>query len=87
MWARLTDIAEQVLWHGQRLSAPDWKDLLSAGLKREIRAVPNIDGDGFVMLGLRTSAMTVGEMNDFIAFCEAFGARQGVVFSGEPNAG
>lgn len=90
MWARLTEISQQVEWHGMRLSPNDWKEVLTAGLKREVRPVPNIDGDGFVMLGLRTSEMTVAEMRDFMALVEAFAARQGVAFTdtaGNPAVG
>jgi hypothetical protein len=83
MWVLLTEISRQVKWHGLTLSPEDWKDLLSAGLKREIRTVPNIDGNGFVALGMRTSTMTKAEMADFISLIEAFGAREGVTFERE----
>jgi hypothetical protein len=90
MWALLTDLADQLPWHGLKLSAEDYKDLLTAGLKRELRTVPNTDGNGFVMLGARTSDMSVPEMANFVEFILAFGALHGVTFtsqSGEPNAG
>jgi hypothetical protein len=80
MWAALTDIAEQVTWHGLKLSKEDWKDVLTASLKRA-RSVPNIEGNGFVILGLRTSEMTIQEMSDLLELAHAFGAEQGVKFS------
>ena len=80
MWAALTDISEQVTWHGLKLSKEDWKDVLTASLKRA-RSVPNIEGNGFVLLGLRTSEMTVQEMSDLLELAHAFGAEQGVKFS------
>ena len=79
MWAMLTEIARQVEWHGQKLTAEDWKDMATAALKRQ-RVVPGIDG-GFVVLGQRTSKMTVGEMAELMDFLEAFGAEHGVRFS------
>lgn len=79
MWAMLTEIARQVDWHGQKLTAEDWKDMATAALKRQ-RVVPGIDG-GFVVLGQRTSKMTVGEMAELMDFLEAFGAEHGVRFS------
>lgn len=82
LWALLTDIAQQLPWHGLKLSASDYKDLLTAGLKRELRQVPNVDGDGIVLLGARTSEMTVPEMADLLEMVMAFGAQHGVVFSG-----
>lgn len=78
LWSLLTEIAEQVEWHGQRLSKEDWKDMLSAALKRQM-VVPGIEG-GFVVLGARTSKMSVAEMTEMIEFCYAFGAEHGVRF-------
>jgi hypothetical protein len=79
MWSCLTDIARQVEWHGQRLSPEDWKDMASAALKRQT-VVPGIDG-GFVVLGQRTSEMTVAEMSDMVTFLHAFGDQRGVQWS------
>lgn len=83
MWVLLTEISRQVKWHGLVLDPTDWKDLLSASLKREVRTVPNVDGNGFVALGMRTSTMTKGEMAEFIELIQAFGAREGVNFERE----
>ena len=79
MWSVLADVARQVEWHGQRLSAEDFKDMASAALTRQ-RVVPGIDG-GFVVLGQRTSKMTVREMSELIEFLYAFGAERGVTWS------
>jgi hypothetical protein len=81
MWAMLSEIASQVTWHGLKLSAEDWKDLLTASFRKEVRTVPNLDGNGFVVLGMRTSDMSRQEMADLIELMHAFGARQGVTFS------
>ncbi|HHQ4530933.1 TPA: recombination protein NinB, partial [Aeromonas hydrophila] len=54
LWACLTDIAEQVSWHGRKLTKDDWKHVLSAALYQQ-DVVPNIDGTGFVVLGKSTS--------------------------------
>jgi len=85
MWARLGDIARQVVWHGQKLSGEDWKIVLTAGLKKQ-RVVPGIDS-GFVVLGDSTSRMTVAEMNDLLTLIEAFGAQQNVKFADLAAAG
>jgi hypothetical protein len=81
MWALLTDISEQVIWHGQRLSKENWKDVLTAALKSQ-SVVPGISG-GFVVLGQSTSKMTVAEMIDVIELSYAFGAQNGVKFKDE----
>ena len=83
MWVYLTALSEQVKWHGQTLSPEDWKDLLTAGLKRELRMVPNLDGNGFVSLGARTSTMTKAEFSDLLELIQAFAAREGVVLEQE----
>lgn len=79
MWAMLSDISSQVIWYGQKLAAEEWKDVLTAGLKRQ-KVVPGIDG-GFVVIGARTSTMTVKKMAELMELMEAFGAQQGVRFA------
>ena len=59
MWAMLTEVARQVKWHGQRLSADDWKLVFLSALKQELRIVPNLDGTGFVQLGRSSSDLSV----------------------------
>lgn len=86
MWAMLTEVARQVQWHGQRLSADDWKLVFLAALKAELRIVPNLDGTGFVQLGRSSSDLSVSEMADLIDLIAAFGARQGVVFADQLEA-
>jgi hypothetical protein len=78
MWAMLTDLSEQLLWHGQRLSPEDWKQVMLAGLNQEMRLVPNINGNGFVPLGRSSSRLSKAEMSDLMALMEAFCAQQGL---------
>ena len=78
MWAMLTELSTQLLWHGQRLSTEDWKQVMLASLKREIRIVPTIHGDGFVQLGRSSSDLSKDEMADLMTIIEAFAARYGV---------
>jgi hypothetical protein len=73
-------LAHKVLrFRGQRLDDEAWKDMATAALKRQ-RVVPGIDG-GFVVLGTRTSRMTIGEMSELIDFLHAFGDERGVKWS------
>jgi hypothetical protein len=78
LWSLLGEVAKQVEWHGQKLSADDWKHIFSASLKKQ-RAVQGLDG-GYVVLGLSTSKMTKGEMVDLQELISAFGAERGVIF-------
>lgn len=79
LWALLTDVSQQVVWHGRKLSTEDWKHIFSASLSKQ-DVVPGIDG-GFVVLGKSTSKMTKAEMCDLQTLIEAFGAQHGVVWS------
>ena len=69
-------------WHGLRLTLDDWKLIFLDALKREVRMVPNIDGNGFVSLGRSSSDLSKEEMGDLLELIYAFGARHDVVFSG-----
>lgn len=79
-WAMLSDIAEQLAWHGVKLTPDDWKLVFLDALKREMRMVPNIDGNGFVNLGRSSSDLSKDEMTALIELIAAFGAKHGVVF-------
>jgi len=78
LWAMLADISAQVDWYGQKLTSEEWKDVMSASLKRT-KVVPGLDG-GFVVCGQSTSRMTRAEMCELQDLMEAFGAQQGVKF-------
>lgn len=78
LWALLNDIATQVPWHGEKLTAEEWKHLFSASLKKQ-KLVQGLDG-GLVVLGQSTSKMTVAELGDLMTIIEAFGANHGVKF-------
>ncbi len=81
LWLLLTPLSLQLKWHGLTLSPEDWKDLLTASFRKEARVVPNLEGNGFVALGMRTSTMSKAEFSDFIEFIMAFAAREGVTLN------
>lgn len=89
MWAMLGDISRQLQWPVDgtmvRMEPDDWKDVLSAGLKKNQRVAQGVEG-GFVILGSRTSRMKVGEMVELIEFIQWFGTEKGVVWSEERRA-
>jgi hypothetical protein len=80
LWALLSDVSRQVDWYGKKLSPEDWKHVFSSSL-RKLDVVPNLDGTGFVALGLSTSKMTKGELSDLMTLIEAFGAERDVAWS------
>lgn len=79
LWSRLSQLSEQVKWDGDTLTPSEWKDLLSACLRKQ-KVVRGIEG-GLVFLGLRTSQMTKSEMADLLTLMEAFAAERGVTFN------
>ncbi|BBP60379.1 recombination protein NinB [Pseudomonas sp. St316] len=87
LWAMLGDISRQVGWpvNGvmQKLDSEDWKALMTAAARQEIRMAQGING-GVVMLGESTRRMTVAELGDVIECMYVFGAEKGVTWS-EPK--
>ena len=87
LWAMLGDIARQVPWsvNGvmQHLDAEDWKNIMTATVRQEVRMAAGING-GCVLLGVSTKRMTVAELGELIEFMYAFGAERGVKWS-EPK--
>lgn len=82
LWAMLGEVARQVTWHGRKLDATAWKHVFSAALEKQ-DVVPNIDGTGFVVLGLSTSTMSKARMSELQELIAAFGAERGVRFFDE----
>lgn len=87
LWVLLSAFAEQLQWpvNGEKtkLSAEEWKDLLSAAYRRESQRVAmGLDG-GMVMLGLRTSQMGKREFAEFLEFVMATAAHRGVAIDAE----
>lgn len=78
MWAMLRDISAQVVWHGQKLSSDDWKNVFSASVEKQ-SSVPGLDG-GFVVMGVSTRNKSKAWFSDMFSVMEAFGAEHGVKF-------
>lgn len=86
MWSMLTEVAQQLPWHGVKLRPDDWKILFLDALKRELRTVPNLDGTGFVSLNQSSSDLSKAEMGDLMELIAAFGAQHGVKFGDDERA-
>lgn len=80
LFARLTDVSTQVEWYGRKLPPESWKHIFSSSL-RKLDVVPNLDGTGFVALGLSTSKMNKGELEDLNQLIMAFGTGKEVKWS------
>ncbi len=83
LWARLTELSARLPWDGERLTATEYKDLLTACLRKQ-KVVRGVEG-GLVFLGARTSQMTIAEMGELLDLIDAFAAERGIVFK-DPRA-
>jgi hypothetical protein len=84
LWAMLKDLSHQVTWHDRKLSSDDWKHIFTSSIKK-MDVVPNLENDGFVILGSSTSNMTIKEMIDLQELIAAFGAEHNVKWSQNEN--
>jgi len=82
LWACLSDVSRQVEWHGRWLDSESWKCIFTAALKKQ-DVVPNLNGDGFVVIGQSTSKMRVSEFSDLLELIQSFGAEKGIRWSEE----
>ncbi len=86
MWSLLGDVAQQVPWHGIKLTPADFKILFLDALKRELRMIPNLNGDGFCQLGRSSSDLSKEEMTALIELIIAWGTQKNVAFKLLPQA-
>jgi len=84
LWPMLSDLSKQVIWHGVKLSQEDWKNFATATLEAQ-RMIPNLDGDGFIALGVKTSTMSKKRFSDLLEIVYMIGARNDVKWSDEAS--
>jgi hypothetical protein len=82
-WPILEAFAAQLDWpvNGRmvRMTAENWKDVLTAAFRREAAQIAaGLDG-GMVILGQRTSKFSKREFSDWLEFLHATAAARGVV--------
>lgn len=80
MWAMLGDISRQVEHNGRKHTPETWKLLHLHALGHESRFEVGLNGEVFPV-GLRSSALSVGEMADLIEWMYKWGAENGVLWS------
>jgi len=87
LWGLLTDLSKQLKWPVNgvfvKLTPEEWKIIMSAGWKRDMRMAQAIDG-GVVMLGVSTSKLLKHDMADLITLILAFGAEHEIKWT-EPK--
>lgn len=88
-WPMLEAFSQQLQWpvNGQmvRMTAEEWKDVLTSAFRQEQpRLAMGING-GVVMLGQRTSKFGKREFSEWIEFLHSVAADRGVDLNYEPN--
>ncbi len=82
--AALTDISQQVKWHGKKLSVLIWKRLTMAAFLREMgqqpELIPALDGNGFDVIFEHSSKLGKRKFSAWLEWIYAFGTEQHVVF-------
>lgn len=80
LWPMLEDISKHVEWYGKKYTKEEWKDIIT-GSFHKCEFVPNIEGSGFVVVGMSTSAMDKQTFTALIEFIFAFGDDKQVPWS------
>lgn len=84
MWCLLTAVSAQLLWHGQKYTAAEWKDYFMHAYRGE-KWMPFEDG-GMIPIGRSTSSLSRAEHSELTALIEAFAARHGVHLAEQTEA-
>jgi hypothetical protein len=96
--AMFTDVARQVPFMGSMRDVETWKRLLVDAFARAKAAegdpvqgvgsiVPNLDGTGFVQLGVQTRKFSKRHASEFIEYLYAWGAENNVQWKDPAPAG
>ena len=78
LWGSLTDLSNQVPYHGLTLSKEDYKLVFTASLKGELRMVPSLDMTSMVVLGHSIKEMEMADMADLLTLVIKFGDSKNV---------
>jgi len=79
MRAMLRDLANSKP-QGREITEEDWKAVFMSAIGLKPRYTQNLDGDGIVHLGWRSSLMSKEQMSEMIELMYAYGAEHGVVW-------
>ena len=83
--ATLSDISNQIAWHGKKLDIDTWKRLCMAAWLREINEqpmlIPALDGWGVDIVFEKTSKLTQKQCSSLLEWIHSFGAEHNVRWS------
>lgn len=83
LWALLSDVS-RAKPQGRTLAPELWKCLFMAAIGEKIRFEPDLDGEGVVPMGYRSSRLPKAKFSELIECIYAYGAEHGIAWS-EPN--
>ena len=87
LWVLLEAFSKQLQWpvNGAmvRMSADEWKDVLTAAFRNETQRVAMGLNGGMVILGMRTSKMGKKQFAEFIEFVQSVAADRGVMLDAQ----
>ena len=86
MWAMLTDIARAKPM-GRKMEPEHWKSVFMDAIGKKPHWIPNLDGDGVLCTGYRSSHLSKQDMSDLIEQIYAFGTEHGVQWNAKGTAG
>ena len=86
MWAMLTDIARAKPMD-RKLEPEQWKTVFMDAIGKKPNWIPNLEGDGVLCTGYRSSHLSKQEMSDLIEQIYAFGAQHGVEWNAKGASG
>lgn len=82
-WAMVSDVA-RAKPDGRILTPHKWKPIFMDACDHKPEFVPNLEQDGFVCLGYKSSRLNKAEFSDLITCVAEYGDRHGVRWT-EPN--
>jgi len=77
LWALLSDVS-RAKPDGREMTSDQWKSVFMDAAGFRPTFVPNLDGDGFLCLGYKSSRLTKAEFSDLIECINEYCARKGV---------
>lgn len=83
MWAMLSDVS-RAKPEGRVKPAHKWKAVFMDACGHKPEYDENLEGDGFICLGFKSSRLTKAEFSDLIECIYEYGARHGIEWS-EPQ--
>lgn len=83
LWALLSDVAKAEP-DGRNMTAEHWKCAFMDAAGFRASFVPDLDGDGFLCLGYKSSRLKKSEFSDLIETILEFGARKGIEWTKQP---